>query len=180
MGMKLRSDTSSRLAKAANSSRIAPEDVGVVSDQVHLVHAEEKVGNPEQRGQKGVAPGLLDDALPRVDQHQRQVGVRVPGDHVAGVLDVTGGVGDDELAGRGGEVPVGDIDRDALFALGSQPIGQQCQVGVLVPPLAADPFNRFELVLEDGLGVVEEATDQRALAVVHRTGRGDAQELHQK
>jgi hypothetical protein len=101
--------------------------------------------------------------------------VRVPGDHVAGVLDVAGRVGDDELSGRGGEVPVGDVDGDPLLALGPQAVGQQGQVGVLVPPLAADPLDRLELVLEDGLGVVEQSTDQRALAVVDRTGGGECE-----
>src|SRR5437773_1034108 len=50
----------------------------------------------------------------------RQVGRGGPGDHVAGVLDVAGGVGDDELPPRRREVPVGDVDGDALLPLGPQ------------------------------------------------------------
>ena len=41
-----------------------------------------------------------------------------PVDHVARVLDVPGGVRDDELPARGREVPVGDVDGDALLTLG--------------------------------------------------------------
>ncbi len=144
------------------------EHLAVVVDQVHLVDAQQQVGHPEQRGQEGVPAGLLDDPLAGVDEHDGEVGRGVPRDHVAGVLDVTGGVGDDELAGRGGEVAVGHVDGDALLPLGPEAVGQQGQVGVLVAALAADPLHRLELVLEDGLGVVEQAPDERALAVVDR------------
>jgi hypothetical protein len=34
-------------------------------------------------------------------------------------------VGEDELAFRGRKVPVRDVDRDALFALGLQAVGEQ-------------------------------------------------------
>ena len=43
--------------------------------------------------------------------------------------------------------------------------------------LLAGAADRLELVLEDPLGVVEQPADQRGLAVVHRAGRGQAQEL---
>ena len=99
-------------------------------------------------------------------QDQRQVGGRGAGHHVAGVLDVPRGVGDDELAPRGGEVAVGDVDRDALLALGAQAVGEQRQVGVLVAAVAADRLDRLELVAEDRLGVVQQPADQGALAVV--------------
>ena len=38
-------------------------------------------------------------------------------------------VGQDERPLVGGEVPVGDVDRDALLALGAQPVGDGGQVG---------------------------------------------------
>ena len=178
MGMKARSATSSRVAKALNSSRICVEHGLVVADEVHLVDAQHEVGDPQQRGQEGVAPGLLDDPLAGVDEHEGEVGGRVPRHHVPRVLDVARGVGDDELPQRRGEVAVGDVDGDALLALGPQPVGEQGQVGVLVAPLAADALDRLELVLEDGLGVVQEPADERALAVVDRAGGGEAEELH--
>ena len=178
--MKVRSVTSSRLAKAVNSSRMAVEDLLVVVDQVHLVDAHQEVGHPQERCQEGVAAGLLDDALAGVDQDHGQVGGRVPGDHVAGVLHVPRGVGDDELPGRRGEVAVGHVDGDALLPLGPQAVGQQGEVGVVVAALGLHPLDRLELVLEDGLRVVEQAPDERALAVVDRAGGGEAEEFHQK
>ena len=46
------------------------------------------------------------------------------------------------------------------------------------PRWRLDPLDRLELVLEDGLGVVEHPPDQGALPVVDRAGRGQAQKLH--
>jgi len=81
-------------------------------------------------------------------------------------------VGQDEAALRGGEVAVGDVDRDALLALGAQAVGQAREV-----ELAVAPAQVVELVGEDRLGVVEQAPDQRRLAVVDRARRGEAQEV---
>jgi hypothetical protein len=44
---------------------------------------------------------------------------------------VTGRVGDDELPLRRCEEAVGDVDRDALLALGLQPVDEQREVEVL-------------------------------------------------
>ena len=122
--MKARSVTSRRVANALNSSRIRVEHGLVVVHQVHLVDADEQVRDPQQRGQEGVTPRLLDDPFPGVDEHEGEVGGRIPRHHVARVLDVAGGVGDDELPQRRGEIPVRDVDGDALFALGPQAVGE--------------------------------------------------------
>ena len=76
------------------------EGLLVVVDEVHLVDGDREVGDAQQRGDEGVALGLLEDALARVDEDHREVGRRRAGDHVARVLNVAGGVGDDELAPR--------------------------------------------------------------------------------
>ena len=54
----------------------------------------------------------------------------------ARVLDVAGAVGDDELAVRGGGVAVGHVDRDALLALGPQPVGDEREVHLVDAPPA--------------------------------------------
>jgi len=64
-------------------------------------------------------------------------------------------VGDDELALRSGEVAVGHVDRDALLTLGPQAVGEQRQVRHLQAHALAGVGDGLELVLEDGLGVVE-------------------------
>jgi hypothetical protein len=81
---------------------------------------------------------------------------------------VTGGVGGDEAPPVGGEGPVGDVDRDPLFALGLQAVDEQRQVDAL--PLRAVllrfSFERAQLIVEDPLRVVQQAAEQRRLAVV--------------
>ena len=136
----------------------------------------------EQRREERVAPALLGDALAGVEQDQRDVGRRGARDHVARVLDVPGGVRDDELAARGREVAVGDVDRDALLALGAQAVGQQGEVGVVVAAVAADLLDRRQLVAEQRLGVVQQPPDEGALAVVDGARRREPEQVagHQK
>ncbi len=128
-----------------------------VLDQVHLVDRHDHVGDTEQGADEGVALGLLEHPAAGVDQHHRDVGRRGPGDHVARVLPVAGAVGDDEPPPRGGEVAVGDVDRDALLALGSQAVGQQREIeGSVASAALARLCHLLELVLEHLLGVIEE------------------------
>jgi hypothetical protein len=84
---------------------------------------------------------------------------------------VAGGVGEDELPPRRREVTVGDVDRDALLALGAQAVGQTREVELAVV------VQVVELVGEDRLGVVEQAADQRRLAVVDGAGGRQAQQI---
>ena len=84
-------------------------------------------------------------------------------------------VGDDELAQRGGEVAVRDVDRDALLALGGEAVGQQRQVERLAALLATCASMAASWSARIALRVVEQAADQRALAVVHAAGGEEAQ-----
>src|SRR5690606_4967162 len=105
-------------------------DLLVEADQVDLVDRDDDVRHPQQRGDGQVPAGLLEGPLAGVDQQHDDVGGARPGDRVARVLHVPGAVGQDEGAARGGEVPVRDVDGDALLALGTQAVGQQRQVGL--------------------------------------------------
>jgi hypothetical protein len=120
---------------------------------------------------------LLEHALARVDEDQREVGSRRAGDHVARVLLVAGGVGDDELPPRRAEVAVRHVDSDALLALRAQPVGEQREVHVAVAAALRGLLHVLELVLEDRLGVEQEPADQGRLAVIDRAGRREADEL---
>ncbi len=156
----------------------ALEHALVVVDEVHLVHAQHEVRHAEQRREERVPARLLDHAVPGIDEDEGQVRGGRAGDHVARVLNVAGRVGDDELALRGREVAVGDVDGDALLALGAQAVGQEREVHLF---LAAQPrrvLERVERVFEDLLRVVEQPPDERALAVVDGTGRSEPQQLH--
>ena len=121
---------------------------------------------------------LRQQALARIHQHHRQVGGGCAGGHVARVLLVTRAVGDDELALVRVEVAVGHVDGDALLAFGGQTIQQQRVIDAL--PLGAVPaavlLQRGQLIVEQPLAVVQQATDQRALAVVHAAAGDEAQQ----
>ena len=98
--------------------------------------------------------------------------------HVARVLLAAGRVGDDELALVGGEEAVGDVDGDALLALGFEAVDEEGEVDVLTrgAVLLGVALHGRELILEDQLGLEQQATDQRRLAVVHRAAGDEAQE----
>ena len=144
------------------------EDVGVVADEVDLVDHQHHVLHADEDEDEAVPARLGQDALARIDQHQREIGVGGAGRHVAGILLVARRVGDDELALVGREEPVGDVDGDALLALGREAVDQQREVDALVADVAvlALLLEAGELVVEDELAVVEQPADQRRLAVV--------------
>ena len=142
-------------------------------DQVHLVDRHHHVGDAQERRDLGVAARLGDDAGPGIDEHEDQVGGRRAGEHVAGVALVAGRVGQDEGASRRREVPVGDVDGDALLALGAQAVGERGQVRGAVAPLR----DGGQLIGEQELGVQQQPADERRLPVVDRSGGGQPQQL---
>ena len=150
--------------------------LGVV-DEVELVDRHHDVADPEERHQEAVPAGLGEHALAGVDEDHRRVGGGRAGDHVAGVLLVARGVGHDELAVLGGEEPVGDVDGDALLALGREAVDEQGEVelAALGADLLRVGLERGEVVLEHELGVVEQPADQRGLAVVDAAAGDEAQ-----
>ena len=111
--------------------------------------------------------------LGRVDEDDGGVAAGRGGHHVPRVLLVAGRVGDDELALARREVAVGDVDRDALLALGLEAVGEEREVDRLAA--AGLGLERVELVGEDGAAVEQKPADQRALAVVDRAGGEEAQ-----
>ena len=76
-------------------------------------------------------PRLRQHALARIDQDHREIGGRRAGHHVARILLVARRIGDDELALLGREEAIGDVDRDALLALGGEAVDQQREIDLL-------------------------------------------------
>ena len=122
----------------------------VVIDQIHLVDREHNMAHAHQRQDPAVPSRLREQPLARIDQHDGSIGGRSTGRHVARVLRMAGAVGDNELAPVGAEIAVGNIDGDALLALGGQAIQQQGEIefftGIAVP--AAVPLQGGQLVVE--------------------------------
>ncbi len=113
-----------------------------------------------------------------VDQYQGQVGGGRAGRHVAGVLDMPGAVGNDELAVRGRGVAVGDVDRDALLPLGPEAVGDEGEVDLAQATALRGGLDGGQLVVEELAGVEQQSADEGALAVVDRPDRGESQKVH--
>ena len=149
-----------------------------VVHQVHLVDGDHHPLDAEQRHQEAVTTGLGEHTLAGVDQDHGHVRRGRAGDHVARVLLVARGVGHDELAVLGGEEPVGHVDRDALLTFGRQAVEQQREVEVaaLRADLGRVDLERGEVIFEHQMGLVQQASDQGALAVVDRAARDEPQQ----
>ncbi len=147
-------------------------------DQVDLVDRQHDLADSEQRADKTVAPGLGQQALARVDQHHREIGGRGSGRHVAGILLVTRRIGHNEGAPRRGKIAVGDVDGDALLAFGLQAIDQQSEIRFFAERAiaAAIARQRGQMVVQNEIGIIEQAADQRRLAVVDRAAGQKAQQ----
>lgn len=95
---------------------------------------------------------LLQQSLARIDQQHGKARVGRAGDHVARVLLMPGRIGQDEAAALGFEIAVGDVDGDALLALGSKPIHQQSVIDAVLD--RAEPlriaFQHRHHIVRDG------------------------------
>jgi len=161
----------------ANAIEHAPIEI----DQVHLVDRDDEAGDPEEPGDLRVTPGLRSETVPRVDEQDGEVRRRRPGRHVPGVLFVARRIGQNEFAARGREIPVRDVNRDALFAFRLEAVREQRKIDRAGGPVPRRARDRPHLVLVHRLRVVQEPADQRALPIVDAAGRAQAQERgHQK
>ena len=131
--------------------------------------------NAQQIDEIGVALGLFDNAFASVNQHDGELRSRGARHHVAGVLDMAGRVGDDEFALGRGEVAIGDINGDALFALGFEAVGEKREVDVIIAALARRVLDGFELVFKNVFGIVEQAANQRRFAVINGAASGESE-----
>ena len=122
--------------------------------------------------------GLRQQPLAGIDQHDGEIGRGGTSGHVARVLLVPGTIGDDELALFGIEKPVGDIDGDALLALGGEAIDKQRKVdlAILRAETAAIRLQRDQLIIEQPPGIVQQPANQSALAVIDAATGDEAQQ----
>src|SRR6266851_764903 len=153
------------------------ENILAIPGQIHLVHGGEYVGNAQERSNEGVTPRLREEPFGAVNQNDRQVRRGGARRHVPRVLLMPRSVGDDEFAPSGGEIPVRDVDGDALLAFGPQTIRKQRKIDWPRGAVDAALLHRSELIFVDGLGIVQEAPDQSRLAVVDAPSGGEAKKL---
>jgi hypothetical protein len=177
IGMQVTSSMPSCAAKLAVVVRRSRRRRLVVADQVHLVDREHDVADAEQRHDVAVPARLRQHALARVDQDDGEVGGRGAGRHVARVLLVARRVGDDELALVGREEAVGDVDGDALLALGLRPSTSSAKsMSSPCVPCFGCRLERASWSSNISLRVVQQPADQRRLAVVDAAAGDEAQQ----
>lgn len=70
----------------------------LVVHQIHFVHRHHQMANAQQGCDKTVATSLVQHPFARVDQQDRQIAGGGAGGHVAGVLLMPWGIGDDKFA----------------------------------------------------------------------------------
>ncbi len=145
--------------------------------EIHLVDGEDDALHADDVENGRVAARLPLHAVARVDQHDGDVGVRGAGRHVARVLLVAGAVDDDEAARLGIEVAPGDVDGDALLALGDEAVEQQAEVGMRAAGRRVRrAVDGLALVVIEVGRVPQQTADQRRLAVVDRSARQQVQD----
>jgi hypothetical protein len=76
----------------------------------------------------------------------------------------------------GGEVPVGNVDGDALLAFGAKAVGEEREIED-ASTSCSFAFDGMKLVLVDALSVVEQTADERGLAIVDRARGGEAKKV---
>ena len=155
------------------------EHLPVEVHEIHLIDRQDHMMDAEEGYQVSMPPRLGDDARSGVDQDDRQVGRRAAGDHVAGILLVPGGVGDDELAVVGREIAIGHVDGDALLALGFQAIEQKGVIDVVARvahPLAV-ALQGVQLVLINLLAIEKKSANQGRLAVIDGASREETEQI---
>ena len=119
-------------------------------DEVHLVDRDDEMADAKQGSDVCVTTRLREDALARIDEDDGEVCGGGAGGHVAGVLLVARGIGNDELATLGREVAVGYVDGDALLTLGAKPV---CELGevdseLLLARRSDSPRDGADLIFE--------------------------------
>ncbi len=124
-----------------------------------------------------MAVRLGKQALGGVDKNDRQVRRGSARGHVACVLFVARRVRNNEFAAGGAEVAVGNVNGDTLLALSAQTIGQQGEIERAAGAVDFAPLHRGDVIFINGLRIMQQAADQRGLAVVHAAGSGKAQQI---
>src|SRR5260370_2315134 len=122
-------------------------------------------------------PGLSQCAASGIDEDDGGMGVGGGGSHVARVLLVARGIGDDESALGRRKITIGNVEGAAVFALGAQAVGNERKIDGAVRTVDPAVLNRDQLVLVDSFGVVQQAADQGGLAVIHAAGCGKPQKV---
>src|SRR5215207_5882285 len=152
--------------------------LGIV-DKIHFVDGQHDPANPKERDDEAMPARLREHALAGIDKYNGEFGGRRPGRHITGVLLMARRIGNDELAPVGGERTIGHINGNTLLALGSETINQKSKIelAALCSQAFRISFERGELIFEQHLGFIEQASDQRGLSIIDAAAGNETQKI---
>ena len=107
-------------------------DLLAVVDEIHLIDGNDDMLDAEKIGDEGMTLGLLDHSFTRIDKNDGKVGGGGTGHHVAGVLNMPRSVRDNKFTLWSREVAVGNVNRDALLALGFETVSKESEVYIFI------------------------------------------------
>ena len=148
-----------------------------IADEVHLVDRDDDAADAEQAQQVGVAARLVLHAFVRVDHQHHRVGAGGAAHHVLQELLVARGVDQQVVARRGLEADLRGVDGDALVALGLHGVDHERPLERHAA-LLRHRLYRLHFSVGQRAGLVQQAADQRRLAVVHVTDDHQLQLIH--
>ncbi len=147
------------------------------ADEVHLIDGDDQMRNPQERGDCGVAAALLDDAGSSVHENDREVRGGRTRHHVARVLHMPRRIRDDELAARRCEVAIRHVDRNPLFPLSAESVGEIGQIDLSTAGDVSGALECLDLILHEGFRVVEQTANEGRLAVVDAPAGVEAKDV---
>ena len=142
--------------------------------EIHFVDDDDQLLDPEQTQQIRVAPALFAHPFVRCDHENGCIGARRARDHVLQKFLVTRCVDDDVVAARGPKRNLRCVDRDVLFLLLEQGVEQKREFK-FHPFRRARLFDHVDLSVGQRIGVVQDATNERGLAVIYVAHEDDFQ-----
>ena len=166
------------LGEASNRAAIACEAALVEADEVHLVDREHHVADAEQRDDEACRRVCVSTPLRASTRRMARSAVEAPVAMLRVYCSWPGVSATMKRRCRRRKEAIGDVDGDALLALGLKPVDQKREVDRVAggAVLLGIRFERGELVLEQQLGIVEQPTDQRRLAVIDAAAGEEAQQ----
>src|SRR5690554_6824878 len=104
--------------------------------------------NVQKRSNKSMSFSLFNHAVASIYKDNSSIGRGCSGDHVSGVLNVTGCIGNNELSFGGCKIPICHINCNSLLPLIAKPVSKQRQIHPIVSLFSTGSSNGLQLILK--------------------------------
>jgi hypothetical protein len=154
----------------------AGEDFFGEPDEIHFVDGDDDLFDSEEGEQVAVASALFLDALICGDEEDSGIGAGGTGNHVLEELFMAWGVDDDVGASVRSELDLGGVDGDVLLLLFEKGVEEE-SVFEVHPFGFGGGLDLGDFSVGEGVGVVEDASDEGGFTVVDMSDEDDAQSV---